>query len=451
MKVLRVTRVRSGALAALVAAAVMSTGLWLQAQGPVPVLSPATVIGPNVTFNWTPADGATAYTVQAGLSPGNYAVSLNVGNATTFAVQAPAVGVYYARVVPNVGLPSNEVPVVVTSMFVPPAAPTNLTAYLNGQAVIFGWDLGVGGGSPTSMTLSAGSAPGQSDVATLPIAPGTQFVVPVVPTGTYYVRVSANNPGGTATSDEIELVMPVGGGCSAPPARQFTHTAFGRYVRFDWAPVPGALGYFLDFATSPGGGIAARIPVPGNASRHSVIGAPLGTFYGKMTTVFACGSQATGAEVPFTLDGAPPPGPRAANPPPGGRLGLPNRFSVVQQVAARFPREFRASCPTEHRGDTNRFLYELVRELRKEDTRWGLNWKRGGFGDMSQDIVTYNYGSEPDEGTRQVYIIDIMFGHCGPNPSPGWIDQTEATRNAGTIGVWTLLPYLEAGYPISEP
>ena len=175
MKVLKVTRGRSGALAGLVAAAVMSAGLWLHAQGPVPALAPPVVVGPNVTFTWTPADGATAYTIQAGLSPGNYAVTLNVGNATTFSVQAPAVGTYYARVVPNVGLPSNEVPVVVASMFEPPAAPADPTAYLNGQAVIFDWQHGTGGGTPTSMTLSAGSAPGASDIANVPLGPGAQF------------------------------------------------------------------------------------------------------------------------------------------------------------------------------------------------------------------------------------------------------------------------------------
>jgi hypothetical protein len=153
--------------------------------------------------------------------------------------------------------------------------------------------------------------------------------------------------------------------------------------------------------------------------------------------------------VTITVDGAPPPGPRTPNPPAGERLPLPNRFNVVNAVAARFPNEFRHSCPTEHRGDTNRFLFELVRELRREDNRWGLNWKRGNRGDMSQDIITYNYGSESDEDTTQVYIVDTMFGHCGPSPSPGWIDQTAATRNAGAIGRWTLLPYLDAGYPLA--
>ena len=30
----------------------------------------------------------------------------------------------------------------------------------------------------------------------------------------------------------------------------------------------------------------------------------------------------------------------------------------------------------------------------------------------------------------------------------GWADQTDATRRARTIGIWTLVPYINAGYPI---
>ena len=71
---------------------------------------------------------------------------------------------------------------------------------------------------------------------------------------------------------------------------------------------------------------------------------------------------------------------------------------------------------------------------------------------MSQDIITYNWGSESDEDTTKVYIVDTMFGHCGSNPGPAWIDQTEVTRELGAIGRWTLLPYLDGGYPVeSDP
>ena len=91
------------------------------------------------------------------------------------------------------------------------------------------------------------------------------------------------------------------------------------------------------------------------------------------------------------------------------------------------------------------WLYRLVQALRQHDTRWGLNWKRGNRGDMSQDVVTYNFSADADEGTTNVYIIDVIVGHCGCNPQAAWIDNTEATRQAGTIGRWTLQPYIAAG------
>jgi hypothetical protein len=79
----------------------------------------------------------------------------------------------------------------------------------------------------------------------------------------------------------------------------------------------------------------------------------------------------------------------------------------------------------------------VVGRLRQHDTRWGYNWKRGRVGDPSYDVVDYHYSAGPDEGSTDVYIIDVIGGHCGPSPSPSWLDQTDATYQAGTIGRWT--------------
>ena len=55
-------------------------------------------------------------------------------------------------------------------------------------------------------------------------------------------------------------------------------------------------------------------------------------------------------------------------------------------------------------------MFKVLRELRRLDSRWQLNWKRGGEGDLSQDIITWNNGSLPDEGTIDVNIFDIIGG-----------------------------------------
>jgi hypothetical protein len=128
-------------------------------------------------------------------------------------------------------------------------------------------------------------------------------------------------------------------------------------------------------------------------------------------------------------------GGRTPDPGPGQRLPLPNMFHVVQQVADARPDLLRNSCQ-EH-GGSWAFLDLVVDTLRTYDTRWGYNWKRGNVGDPSMDVIDYHYGSGPDEGSTNVYIIDIIGGHCGPSPNPVWNDVTDVTRSQGTIGRWT--------------
>ena len=130
-----------------------------------------------------------------------------------------------------------------------------------------------------------------------------------------------------------------------------------------------------------------------------------------------------------------PSGARTPNPGPGQRLPLPNMAFVVEDVARQYPGALRNSCQSS--GGTWEFMDRVVDRLRQYDTRWGYNGKRGNTSDPSQDVVDYNWGSDRDEGTTNVYIIDVMGGHCGSNPSPAWIDQTQVTANGGTIGRWT--------------
>jgi len=133
-------------------------------------------------------------------------------------------------------------------------------------------------------------------------------------------------------------------------------------------------------------------------------------------------------------DGIPDNPPQAVPPAPP-----PDGFAVVEQVAAEFPELLQGSCVEQ--GGNNEFLFEVVRRLRMQDDRWGLNWKRGVVGDMSQDVVDYHYGEGVSDLSTDVYIIDMIGGHCpedGSSPQPAWIDVTQATIDAGTEGKWTL-------------
>lgn len=131
-----------------------------------------------------------------------------------------------------------------------------------------------------------------------------------------------------------------------------------------------------------------------------------------------------GPPIDASLDAPAPPAP----------LPLPDMRSVVDALAAERPDLLAASCVDT--GGNNEFLFELVRRLRRIDTRWGLNWKRARIGDMSQDVVDYYWGTPgPIEDGFDTYVVDVIGGHCGPDPRPAFTDVTDF----GSTGArWTL-------------
>ncbi len=149
----------------------------------------------------------------------------------------------------------------------------------------------------------------------------------------------------------------------------------------------------------------------------------------------------------ITVDApAPPPPPPGGGGVPGGvPVGSGGRAApggplpgygagVVSAVARANPGALQNSC--QDSGGSWQFMDQVVDTLRTYDTRWGYNGKRGNSNDPSKDVITYNYGSGADEGSTQVYIIDVIGGHCGSTPSAGWNDVTAVTINSGTIGRW---------------
>lgn len=151
----------------------------------------------------------------------------------------------------------------------------------------------------------------------------------------------------------------------------------------------------------------------------------------------------------FETKDAPPPPPPSGGGGGGVPVGVPTGpggrapaggpvpsygWSVVQAVAGANPGALQNSCQSH--GGSWTFMDQVVDTLRTYDTRWGYNGKRGNANDPSHDAIAYNYADRPDDGSTQVYIIDIVGGHCGPTPAPGWIDVTAATYGSGTIGRW---------------
>ncbi|MEZ5290331.1 MAG: hypothetical protein R2745_04555 [Vicinamibacterales bacterium] len=439
--------------------AVIAAAWWLGAgvaHAQAPVLSPPIVNGNDVTLNWTATAGATGYDLQYGVASGVYLGSLPLGNTTTFTIPGAPNGIFALRIVattPGGQVPGNEVIVQVPA---PPAAPSNFVVARNGTGIVAAWTPGAGGATADFYQFQIGFGPGQTAFTANVTNAGWGYPGGV-PAGTYYARVVAynNTSGVSAPSNEFVINMPPGGACDAAVS-DFNASGFSRILSLSWTPIAG-VAHFVS-ASLDGVPLAANVQVPGNGRfnwGYTGTGPqtgtlpPLGTWDFDVRTVFACGSEST-KHITLANIGNPPPGPRAADPAPGDYLRAPENAAraVVNAVAARRPDLLNASC------GNNRFMFEVVKELRKLDTRWGLNVKRGYQG-LSQDVVAWNGSALPDEGattgptgaTVNIQIFDVIGGHCGPRPGPNWEDVTGKTlANGDTRAVWTLTYYLDAGY-----
>lgn len=116
-------------------------------------------------------------------------------------------------------------------------------------------------------------------------------------------------------------------------------------------------------------------------------------------------------------------GNRTPNPAAGQRLPLPN----LQSELAKFSNTS-DSCPGGVQYQNNPWLDRVIDHFRTFDTRWGYNAKptRGPSQNGGRpvtaagDEAAYNYGSQADEGTTEVHLVDMLISHCGTSPSLGW-------------------------------
>lgn len=131
----------------------------------------------------------------------------------------------------------------------------------------------------------------------------------------------------------------------------------------------------------------------------------------------------------FTTTGttaAPPPtggGARTPNPGVGQRLPLPDMRGELAKFSNASD-----SCPGGVQYQNNPWLDRVIDHFRTFDTRWGYNAKptrspsqNGGRPVIAAgDEAAYNFGSQADEGTTEVHLVDMLISHCGSSPSLGW-------------------------------
>jgi hypothetical protein len=215
----RTGSVRILQLGGVVTLGLLGAGIDLAAVPAAPGNLTAAVNGSTVTLSWSAPPGQVlGYRVEAGSAPGQSNLHNGVYGPTP-QLSAPNVpsGIYYVRVraiaSDGEGPASNEAIVTVGASGPcsgPPGAPTGLVASVNGTTVSFSWTPGAG--CPASnFTLHAGSAPGMSNLAVANVGTATSLTSSA-PSGTYYVRVTAQNAYGVSQPSNQQTVSVSGGG-----------------------------------------------------------------------------------------------------------------------------------------------------------------------------------------------------------------------------------------------
>ena len=296
-------------------------------------------------------------------------------------------------------------------------------------------------------TIQAGTSPTSANIGTVNIPASITKGVVTVPDGTYYLRVRAF--AGSLQGPWSSVASVTVGGCSTAPLPPVaTFTVAGPSVTVNWDAV-GASAYAVDFGLTPGAYIHRQVVGAGTTSFTQYV-PQLGTFYARVVAGNVCGQSASN-EVAFTITDLNGGGYRTPDPAPGQMLPIPSYGeSVAEGVANQYPGDLRNAC------GSRMYLYRLVNALRKRDSRWGLNWKRGWNGSLSTDIVTYNGTNLPDNQASKIYLVDVVSGICESNGFAwNWHETTEKTwaaRGSSECGSewcakWTIDPYLAAGFP----
>ncbi|MBA3269437.1 MAG: hypothetical protein H0T71_02930, partial [Acidobacteria bacterium] len=149
---------------------------------------------------------------------------------------------------------------------------------------------------------------------------------------------------------------------------------------------------------------------------------PGGTYSLRVIATSPCGNSAVSNELQVSF---PSNSVRVADPDPGTLLGVPDVEALISRIHSENPGLIGQSCPTGRKYENNPWQDRIVDRLRQYDTRFGYNGKptrspvdNGGFPVIAAgDEITFFAGAGLAQGSPAVYAIDILFGHCGSNPS----------------------------------
>lgn len=411
----------------------------------------AGAVGNTVHASWNAVPGATVYGLEALMQGGPYIRPTPLGGATSIQLPNIPPGTYHLRAWASNGTLSISSNIATVSVAAPGATtptPFNFAAQVQGNAVLFSWSLPTTAGL-VALVAELMTGPGGAVVHQIPVRVSTSAFLASVPNGVYTVRLRGFGASGfSAPSNEIALAVP---GCAATSAIPLNVSTGNGSISLSWPALPGVINYHLNASSVPGGSPnLVSQPLPPTMTSLNHAGLPTGTYYVTLLANMGCGVASSG-ERPVAIVNDPsvrPRGPVIPNPCPNARTAChPSQYpnlalaeQIVHAVGRQYPGDLRNSC-VEH-GGNNLFLFRVVQALRQVDTRWGLMWKRRVIGDMSQDVIGYQFSAAPDEGSDQMYAWDIIAGHCG-SPST-WFNNISSLNPSGAI--WTIQPYIRAGF-----
>ena len=215
-----------------------------------PVLNMATGGAKQLMLDWTSVAGANTYQVYYGTAKGVYAPPIEVGSSTTYAVSGlnDATAYYCVVTAVNAGgesIKSNEISA--TTLPAIPDAPMLNSATGKAKQVVLDWSPSVGA---AAYKVYYGTSPGvygqPVDVANV-----TSYTIAALNSATtYYVAVSAVNPGGEGPKSNEQSAVTLPDAPVAPALNVLTGGV--QQVVLGWGVVAGATSYKVYYGTVAG-------------------------------------------------------------------------------------------------------------------------------------------------------------------------------------------------------
>jgi hypothetical protein len=181
-----------------------------------------------------------------------------------------------------------------------PGAPSQLAAAVSGNSVALTWNAPASGVAPATYVLAAGSAPGWSNLGSIPTGTLTSFNISNVPNGTYFARVSAQNGAGTsAASNEVTFTVPQACGGVPEPPSGLQSSVSGLLVTLSWsAPAHGVTpaAYVIEAGSAPGLANIAVVNTASVATTFSASAVP-GSYFVRVRAASLCGNSSPSPDV----------------------------------------------------------------------------------------------------------------------------------------------------------